>query len=640
MKINNFLPRKMLNRNIKNQNNIKKSFNRLSTGKRINSASDDSAGLSISQRKKGQLNGIGQAQKNIQDGISLLQTAEGGLKEINSSLQRMRELSVQAANDTLTDKDREGLQNEFSQLKNNILTIAKETSFNGKNLLNKNHKLQNVTSPNEISDNKLNDSPPDLKWEKHLPSDVSINSIELTNDGDYIVGGNSGGWKFRDSNSWLAKINQNGELVWEKDLDRFDDYNRINDISKLDQDKYVAIAESNNDRSSTIAYIFDSKGNILESSDLYHATNDVLYSIESKGDSFVGSGTQISSLVIEQFDSDLESEKRAYKTHDYIGSYYGYDIQTLDNGGYMVVGEESFTNDPNKGFAMKFDEELNSEPLWEVKMEEEAFTSVKQTNSGDYLALGQKGLYKIDSNGENINIINDNINYNVDTRDFTGDTIRKTDDGNFLIGASEKMHKVDNNGDIIWEKEMPSGENLVRGLQQTNENEYISIQKRNSIAKFSHTEETTEPDEPDDKNKKKYEDLVIQTGPNSGDNFNISLERISTKTLNINDTSIETQEKANLAIEDIDNAINLVNSERANVGSQVNALEHTNNNLYNYQSNISDSLSQIEDADIADEIMNLTKEQIIQESNISALLNLKNINDQVLEIINYSNNQH
>lgn len=112
-----------------------KSMERISTGYRINRAADDPAGLAISEKMRAQIRGLGQAARNIQDGISLLQTAEGALNETHSILQRMRELSVQSANDTLTDNDRSQLALEFDELKKEISRIASDTEFNTKTLL-------------------------------------------------------------------------------------------------------------------------------------------------------------------------------------------------------------------------------------------------------------------------------------------------------------------------------------------------------------------------------------------------------------------------------------------------------------------------------------------------------------------------
>ncbi|MCL4423915.1 MAG: flagellin FliC [Firmicutes bacterium] len=115
---------------------LSKSMEKLSSGLRINRAADDAAGLAISEKLNSQVRGLFQAQRNAQDGISLIQTAEGALTETQSILQRMRELSVQAANDTLTADDRNAIKSELDSLLAEVDRIANNTEFNTKTLLN------------------------------------------------------------------------------------------------------------------------------------------------------------------------------------------------------------------------------------------------------------------------------------------------------------------------------------------------------------------------------------------------------------------------------------------------------------------------------------------------------------------------
>jgi flagellin len=118
-----------------NQAGASKSMEKLSSGFRINRAGDDAAGLAISEKMRGQIRGLKQASRNAQDGISLIQTAEGALNETHSILQRMRELAVQASTDTNTDADRAEIQEEINQLYAEIDRIANTTQFNTMNLL-------------------------------------------------------------------------------------------------------------------------------------------------------------------------------------------------------------------------------------------------------------------------------------------------------------------------------------------------------------------------------------------------------------------------------------------------------------------------------------------------------------------------
>ncbi|MGI6372134.1 MAG: flagellin [Caldicoprobacterales bacterium] len=112
-----------------------KAMEKLSSGLRINRAGDDAAGLAISEKMRGQIRGLTQASRNAQDGISLIQTAEGALSETHAILQRMRELAVQAATDTNTEVDRSEIQKEVNELIDEINRIAEQTQFNELNLL-------------------------------------------------------------------------------------------------------------------------------------------------------------------------------------------------------------------------------------------------------------------------------------------------------------------------------------------------------------------------------------------------------------------------------------------------------------------------------------------------------------------------
>lgn len=115
--------------------NSGKSMEKLSSGLRINRAGDDAAGLAISEKMRGQIRGLDQASRNAQDGVSLIQTAEGALTETHSILQRMNELTTQAANGNLQSEDRTAIGDEITQLNSEIDRIAKSTNFNGKSLL-------------------------------------------------------------------------------------------------------------------------------------------------------------------------------------------------------------------------------------------------------------------------------------------------------------------------------------------------------------------------------------------------------------------------------------------------------------------------------------------------------------------------
>ena len=137
MRINHNIPALIANNQLAaTNNNLAKSLQKLSSGKRINKAADDAAGLAISQKMDTQVRGLTQATRNANDGISVIQTAEGALNEVHSMLQRMRELAVQVSNGTYDEVDRASVQDEINQLNEEIQRISDTTEFNERKLLN------------------------------------------------------------------------------------------------------------------------------------------------------------------------------------------------------------------------------------------------------------------------------------------------------------------------------------------------------------------------------------------------------------------------------------------------------------------------------------------------------------------------
>lgn len=159
MRINHNISALKANNQLNRTNNgLDKSLEKLSSGFRINRAADDAAGMAISQKMKTQIAGLEQASRNASDGISIIQTAEGALTEVNSMLQRMRELAVQASNATNTTNDRKSIQAEIDQLRDEIQRISDTTEFNTKKLLNGSIDKQSYTDNGNVSLVSLSDT--------------------------------------------------------------------------------------------------------------------------------------------------------------------------------------------------------------------------------------------------------------------------------------------------------------------------------------------------------------------------------------------------------------------------------------------------------------------------------------------------
>ncbi|MBO9576811.1 MAG: flagellin FliC [Sphingobium sp.] len=151
---------------------LQTAMERLSTGKRINSSKDDAAGLAIATRMTSEIRGIGAAVRNANDGISLVQIAEGAMGQVGNILQRMRELAVQASSGTVSDTDRQGIQAEVAQLKSQITAISSRTTFNGISLMNGSATLSSGGSGTKVTIQTGNNSGETV--------DVDIKAVDLT----------------------------------------------------------------------------------------------------------------------------------------------------------------------------------------------------------------------------------------------------------------------------------------------------------------------------------------------------------------------------------------------------------------------------------------------------------------------------
>lgn len=212
MRINNNIPALNTHRMLNiNTNGLEKALEKLSSGKRINKAADDAAGLAISQKMEAQIRGLRQASRNALDGISLIQTAEGALNEVHAMLQRMRELAVQGANGVYAEDDLEAIANELKELTEQIDKIANDTEFNGIPLLQ-----GNLSSDKVEDDGASGEIDPYLKLHIGANKDQTI-EIDMSEINIIVGDDESKGLKLIDG-VIIIKDNDSGFKVTEEKL--------------------------------------------------------------------------------------------------------------------------------------------------------------------------------------------------------------------------------------------------------------------------------------------------------------------------------------------------------------------------------------------------------------------------------------
>ncbi len=575
----------------KANNKKSKAMEKLSSGLRINRAADDAAGLAISEKMRAQIRGLNQAERNIKDGISLIQTAEGALNETHSILQRMRELCVQAANDTLTKDDREKIQDEINQLKKGVDDIANNTEFNEIKLLN-GGKNSN-TNTNNISN-----------------FDLEIKNSNTTAHLNYIV------WN---GDTYVA-VGDEGKVVTSKDGEQWHEQDLGINLNfytvAWNGECFVTVAQ---DYKTDKNYIFMSKdgvnwNNILNDRLITPSPDNTVYDIDivkSDGEKFYAIQTGVTNFVYESKDGINWSFKRSDSSH-VIGYYTKWDGNT-----FISVGH----SDTFKKFK-NFDN-INWSKMGGVDSEQE-YNGIA-SNGKVYVAFGKKigqdpinnswsvlenSLVKISTDEGNTwsTILLDKKNVMIDV----------IWNGEKFVGVSHEKIFTSIDG-VDWKEEAFNSNHKMQGIVWEN-NKYIAIGKNGQIL--------------GNKSSETYmKHIYLQTGSNSENTFKISLSDVRTSSIGIDNIDILSINNAQNAITSVNDAIYKVSSERSKIGAYQNALEHTLNNVSNYKENLTASESRIRDADMAKEIMKLTKQGILEQTSQALLKQANQQPNRILELL-------
>ncbi|MFP1679497.1 FliC/FljB family flagellin [Alloalcanivorax sp. C16-2] len=249
----------------KSQSALQTSMERLSSGLRINSAADDAAGQAIANRMTAQTTGLAQAQRNANDGISVAQTAEGALNQVNDNLQRIRELTVQAQNDTNSESDLSSIQDEINQRLDEIDRVSQETNFNGVKVLASNQEFSIQVGANDGEQITMNLKEINAETLNLDSFDVTKESVQSANFGATAADGDSVTAKF--STSGLADLTDSTGGTALADVSA-----EGNIYEKADGTGYVALAADGNyyavDTSDASALTFDSSGTAVDAADV------------------------------------------------------------------------------------------------------------------------------------------------------------------------------------------------------------------------------------------------------------------------------------------------------------------------------------------------------------------------------------
>ena len=516
-----------------------KSTEKLSSGYRINRAADDAAGLSISEKMRAQIRGLNKASSNAQDGISLIQTAEGALNEQHSILQRMRELSVQAANGVETDEDREAVNNEISQLQEELTRISETTEFNTMKLLDGSQSGSGSSTG----------------------SGPKFGIVDATLDGA-LVTSNVGGIKVATSALATTKAGQE-TAIWDATGKTLTLNLSLNKVYTQDEiDALVANAKQ-------------------EDSAATGAPAEVKVTLKNgifNADSATTNGTATAAGIKAVSD---EAEVAA--------------------GGFVGANKIQFTANKygvefnGTTFDFAFDKEVGKE---EVETTTAITTSaVNAVTAGEYtihLAAGKEYT------AEDIEDILAKAGFDFDVT-LSGAT---PDEPNTLFATS--------------------GATTVGQLTMDGATAGAGLGSANAMWGQAGYEGVSGG-----------AGITLQIGANEGQTMNFTIEDMSARSLGVdgNKVDLSTQEGAQKATTTIDGAIKKVSQARGRIGAIQNRLEHTIANLDTAAENTQNAESRIRDTDMASEMVEYSKNNILAQAGQSMLAQANQSTQGVLSLL-------
>jgi flagellin len=537
------------------QNNLSKSLSRLSSGKRINGAADDAAGLAISEKMGAQTRGLAMAQRNAQDGISMIQTAEGALKETHSILQRMRELANQSANGTNTEADRQSIQDEVSQLKNEINRIAETTEFNTQSLLKGDGGVSVSNSGMFAEDVK--ETGTDVQ---HTQAEATVQfSADQLSDGEDM------------------QFSLNG----------------IDLTVNYSEDAALSAGEANytNDATSTSATVdFD----------------DVSQTAANTADA---TATAVQDMI----------DNNEILAGNYEAVSDGVDTVTI-----KAVEDGDF--DGAAG-VIDITDNLTATPT--VTETDASGTTTAATSASSTIDFTNTTGLSIDTNTEVENLVGKGFTiegqevefYDANDGEYSGDAIG--------INISDALSSDASNPDQTLATVVSEQLNdKVEGIKASVDSGTPAVIDISTTATGADAELNIT-----DGGIQEEFSSVFQIGANSNQTMDVEIGNMSSEGLSIDGIDVTTADGAQNAIDTLDSAISEVSAQRSQLGAVQNRLDHTINNLNTAQENLTAAESRISDVDMAKEMMNFTKSQILSQAGTAMMAQANQLPQGVLQLL-------
>jgi len=519
-----------------------KSTEKLSSGYRINRAADDAAGLAISEKMRSQIRGLTQASTNAEDGISLIQTAEGALNESHSILQRMRELAIQAANGTETDSDRSNIQDEIEQLQDELDRIAETTEFNTMKLID--GSFDGVASTNTTSGPKYGQY--DGTLGAFITSDIA--DVTVTTNTSATVGGESAIWS---GTGKALTINlANNKTYTQSDIDDL-----IKNAKQEDSTADQAPAEI------TVKF---------------------------------ATGVFTASTATSKTTTGTVAGVKATKTEKFgtTGKFVGADTITITSNKYG--------KDYNIDIVMKFNADEGKE-------------GVKVTTSPTYNMDGATSLANAVTTpaGYELSLMSGKEYTAQDIEDLLAEAgLNVSVELSGVAGAPDTPNTI-----FVTDSTLEKKISLQGGAGLGDEDAFLTQNSYDSVNATG--------------------GMKLQVGANEGQmlSFNIGDMRAAALGVNGNNVRVDQQDRASASISAIDKAIEKVSKQRSTLGAVQNRLEHTIANLDTSAENLQTAESRIRDVDMASEMVEYSKNNILSQASQSMLTQANQSTQGVLSLL-------
>ena len=616
--------------------NLAKSTEKLSSGYKINRAGDNAAGLAISEKMRGQIRGLDQASSNAEDGISMIQTAEGALTETHSILQRMRELAVQASSDTNTDDDRTQIQNEIDQLTQEVDRIATTTEFNTKKLIDGSAKGAVTEKAGKAS---VDSTFANSNVSAEITTDGSAKAaftdvvrIEVTADFEPGKSTKSTA-KYSDSEIQTALGQGTGaDVAKMTDADitaaKTTADNKLNDTTNGTKALLKAAKETTATKhEATLSAIKKAladgvdagatdgklKKDITEE-ELTKIVNDLV-------DVYAKSATNSTTLV------DPNATNAAYKAFtDVFNSVAGGNgkavLDAIKDEAKAVVAENTAT--ANNDTAQKNVDILSNDNLVNAYVKKaqkevdlDAATQAAPGSEGE--AVAKEALKNAEKEFDEINKGQSVLNIT----DLFGNS---SDTSKFEIGS-----QVEEDGTLKINLKNKEGDDTVITISNADK------MKAGDVITITAKEMVETEQAPTGKDA-----FRLQVGANAGQEVMLGINSMKAKDLNIVQTKdgvegkaldVTNQASASLAVNAYDMAIQSVSTERAKLGATQNRLEHTISNLDTSSENLQSAESSLRDTDMAEEMTRYSKSNILQQAGQSMLAQANQSTQGVLNLL-------